>query len=162
MQDKIILQPKNTKKYEILENDGTTTGQYIEFDFEMIEYPLMLQKANDMHFKNREWLKNQFVIIDKKKDYKQKGHFLSNNEELKIKTISEYCDKEEKAIDALFGIGTTKKMLNGRKKYYEMFPDIMNSLEKIMPSLESYVDEITNNIKTKYSFSNNEGVLSED
>ena len=66
MQDKIVLQPKNTKKYEIFENDGTSTGQYIELDFEMIEYPFLLQKANDMHNKNREWIRNQFLIIDKK------------------------------------------------------------------------------------------------
>ena len=162
MQENIILQPKNTKKYEIFESDGTSTGQFIEFDFEMIEYPYMLQKANDMHVKNREWLKNQFVIIEKKKDYKQKGHFLSNNEEMKIKAISEYCDKEEKVIDTLFGQGTTKKMLNGRKKYYEMFPDIMDSLDKIMPSMNNYIDEITQNIKKKYSVQINEGVLSED
>ena len=55
MQEKVILQPKKTKKYEIIDADGVSTGEYIEFDFEMIEYPLLLQKANDMHYKNKEW-----------------------------------------------------------------------------------------------------------
>lgn len=162
MQEKVILQPKKTKKYEIIDADGVSTGEYIEFDFEMIEYPLLLQKANDMHYKNKEWIRNQFVAIDRQKDYTKKGKFLSNNEELKIKAVSEYCDKEEKVIDLIFGVGTTKKMLNGRKKYYEMYDDIMESLDKIMPSVNNYVDGITKDIKKKYSSKKNVGVLSED
>jgi hypothetical protein len=162
MQEKVILQPKKTKKYEIIDADGVSTGEYIEFDFEMIEYPLLLQKANDMHYKNKEWIRNQFVAIDRQKDYTKKGKFLSNNEELKIKAVSEYCDKEEKVIDLIFGVGTTKKMLNGRKKYYEMYDDIMESLDKIMPSVNNYVDGITEDIKKKYSSKKNVGVLSED
>jgi hypothetical protein len=162
MQEKVILQPKKTKKYEIIDADGVSTGEYIEFDFEMIEYPLLLQKANDMHYKNKEWIRNQFVAIDRQKDYTKKGKFLSNNEELKIKAVSEYCDKEEKVIDIIFGVGTTKKMLNGRKKYYEMYDDIMESLDKIMPSVNNYVDGITEDIKRKYSSKKNVGVLSED
>lgn len=162
MQEKVILQPKKTKKYEIIDADGVSTGEYIEFDFEMIEYPLLLQKANDMHYKNKEWIRNQFIAIDRQKDYTKKGKFLSNNEELKIKAVSEYCDKEEKVIDLIFGVGTTKKMLNGRKKYYEMYDDIMESLDKIMPSVNNYVDGITEDIKKKYSSKKNVGVLSED
>lgn len=162
MQEKVILQPKNTKKYEIVEADGTSTGNYIELDFEMIEYPFLLQKANDMHLKNREWLRNQFLVIEKKANFIPKGHFLSNNDELKIKAISEFCDKEEKVIDSIFGKGTTKKMLNGRKKYYEMFSDIMASLDKISPSVNNYVDEITKSIKEKYNYNKQSGVLDED
>ena len=162
MQEKVILQPKKTKKYEIIDADGVSTGEYIEFDFEMIEYPSLLQKATDMHYKNKEWIRNQFIAIDRQKDYTKKGKFLSNNEELKIKAVSEYCDKEEKVIDLIFGVGTTKKMLNGRKKYYEMYDDIMESLDKIMPSVNNYVDGITEDIKKKYSSKKNAGVLSED
>jgi hypothetical protein len=162
MQDKIILQPKKTKKYEILENDGTPTGEYLEIDIEMVEYPLILQEALNRHYKNVEWFKNQMVIINKQKDFKRKHHMLTNNEEAKVKAIEEYLKKDAQALDLTFGKGTTKKMLNGRRPYYRMFDDIWKSLNAIIPSMNDYVENITNEIKSEYGIKKEEGILDED
>ena len=162
MQEQIILKPKKTKKYEILECDGTPTGEYIEFDFEMVEYPIIIQEALQKHKKNLEWIKNQILVINKKNDFKKKGNFLSNNQELKIKAVNDYLKKDSEALDMMFGKGTTKKMLNGRKPYYRMFDDIFDSLNKIVPSLDEYVENITEDIKKNYSIKEEEKVLNED
>ena len=129
--------------------DGKETGKFLEFDLEDIEFPLKLQKCEEEHRKNLQYIKNQFTIIDKKQDHKGKK-LLSANEEEKIKTIKEFYKREMSALDLFLGEGGTLKLLNGRKPYYSMYDDIGEMLKPILPLLEQSKDNIINKVKEKY------------
>ena len=90
------------------------------------------------------------MIIDKKED--KKGKFiLSWNEEVKLKVVKEFYQREMDSLDLFLGQGGTKKLLNGRNPYYSMYEDISEMLEPILPKLKLRADDIANRIKEKYS-----------
>lgn len=155
MADFIQLKKDNILRIGIKDTDGNDTGEHLEFDLEDIEMPLKLNESEMKHRKNYEYLRNQFVIIDKKED--KKGKFmLSWREEEKVKALQEFYKREMEAMDLFLGEGATKKLLNGRKPYYSMYDDIMDIIEPIMPKLEVNADNIINKIKNKYSEKTNE------
>ena len=150
MADFIQLKKDNILRIGIKDTEGNDTGEHLEFDLEDIEMPLKLNESEIKHKKNYEYLRNQFVIIDKKED--KKGKFmLSWREEEKVKALQEFYKREMEAMDLFLGEGATKKLLNGRKPYYSMYDDIMDIIEPIMPKLEANADSIINKIKNKYS-----------
>jgi hypothetical protein len=155
MADFIQLKKDNILRIGIKDTEGNDTGEHLEFDLEDIEMPLKLNESEIKHKKNYEYLRNQFVIIDKKED--KKGKFmLSWREEEKVKALQEFYKREMEAMDLFLGEGATKKLLNGRKPYYSMYDDIMDIIEPIMPKLEVNADNIINKIKNKYSEKTNE------
>ena len=155
MADFIQLKKDNILRIGIKDTEGNDTGEHLEFDLEDIEMPLKLNESEMKHRKNYEYLRNQFVIIDKKED--KKGKFmLSSREEEKVKALQEFYKREMEAMDLFLGEGATKKLLNGRKPYYSMYDDIMDIIEPIMPKLEVNADNIINKIKNKYSEKTNE------
>ena len=155
MADFIQLKKDNILRIGIKDTKGNDTGEHLEFDLEDIEMPLKLNESEMKHRKNYEYLRNQFVIIDKKED--KKGKFmLSWREEEKVKALQEFYKREMEAMDLFLGEGATKKLLNGRKPYYSMYDDIMDIIEPIMPKLEVNADNIINKIKNKYSEKTNE------
>lgn len=131
----------------ILDKKGETV--FWQFDLSDIELPLKLSKIEYQHHQNQKWARNQFLIIDKKEDIKGK-FLLSKNEEDKINVLKEYYKKEEEILDIILGVGGTKKFLNGRNYYWEMFEDINDVLEQIIPKFESTFTNITDRIKKKY------------
>ena len=150
MADFIQLKKDNILRIGIKDTEGNDTGEHLEFDLEDIELPLRLNECDAKHRKNLEYLKNQFVIIDKKED--KKGKFiLSWKEEEKLKVLQEFYKREMEALDLFLGENGTKKLLNGRNPYYSMYDDINEMLEPIMPKLKLRADDIVNKIKQKYS-----------
>lgn len=150
MADFIQLKKDNILRIGIKDTEGNDTGEHLEFDLEDIELPLRLNECDAKHRKNLEYLKNQFVIIDKKED--KKGKFiLSWKEEEKLKALQEFYKREMEALDLFLGKNGTEKLLNGRKPYYSMYEDISEILEPIMPKLKLRADDIVDKIKQKYS-----------
>lgn len=155
MKDVIQLKRDNILKIGINDADGKDTGEHLEFDLEDIELPLKLNECEAKHRKNLEYLKMQFVIIDKKEDKKGK-YLLSWKEEEKLKVLKEFYKREMEALDLFLGEGGTEKLLNGRKPYYSMYEDINDILEPILPKIQLKTDNIINDIKKKYSNKQNE------
>ena len=150
MADFIQLKKDNILRIGIKDEKGVDTGEHLEFDLEDIELPLRLNECDAKHKKNLEFLRNQFLIIDKKEDKKGK-FFLSRNEEEKLKVLQEFYKREMEALDLFLGKDGTKKLLNGRKPYYSMYEDISEMLEPIMPKLKLRADDVIHKIKEKYN-----------
>lgn len=151
----IQLKKSSILKIGIKDSEGNDTGEHLEFDMEDINLPLKLNECDEKHRKNLEFLRNQFIIIDKKEDKKGKK-ILSWKEEEKLKALNNFYAEEEKALDLFLGQGGTRKLLNGRNPYYSMYEDISEILEPIMPKLKLRVDDIAKKIKDKYSNANNQ------
>ena len=155
MADFIQLKKDNILRIGIKDIEGNDTGEHLEFDMEDIELPLRLNECEARHRKNLEFLKMQFVIIDKKED--KKGKFiLSWKEEEKLKVLQEFYKREMEALDLFLGQNGTNKLLNGRKPYYSMYDDISEMLEPIMLKLTERVTSIEDKIKEKYKINKDE------
>ena len=150
MKDVIQLKKDSILRIGIKDSNGVDTGEHLEFDLEDIELPLRLNQCESQHRKNLEFLRNQFVIIDKKEDKKGK-YLLTWKEEEKLKVLQEFYKREAEALDLFLGQGGTKKLLNGRNPYYSMYEDISEILEPILPKLQIKMVDITSKIKNKYN-----------
>ena len=155
MADFIQLKKDSILRIGIKDSDGNDTGEHLEFDMEDINLALKLNECDEKHRKNLEFLRNQFVIIDKKEDKKGKK-ILSWKEEEKLKVLQEFYKREMEALDLFLGENGTKKLLNGRNPYYSMYEDINDILKPILPKLKLRADDIAKKIKDKYSNVNNQ------
>lgn len=155
MADFIQLKKDSILRIGIKDSDGNDTGEHLEFDMEDINLALRLNECDEKHRKNLEFLRNQFVIIDKKEDKKGKK-ILSWKEEEKLKVLQEFYKREMEALDLFLGENGTKKLLNGRNPYYSMYEDINDMLKPILPKLKLRADDIAKKIKDKYSNVNNQ------
>ena len=155
MTDFIQLKKDTILRIGIKDEKGNDTGEHLEFDMEDIELPLRLNDCDTMHRKNLEYLRNQFIIIDKKEDKKGKK-LLSWKEEEKLKALKDFYVREMEALDLFLGKGGTKKILNGRNPYYSMYEEINEMLEPILPKLKLRADDINKKIIEKYSNKANE------
>ena len=151
----IQLKKDSILRIGIKDSDGNDTGEHLEFDMEDINLALRLNECDEKHRKNLEFLRNQFIIIDKKEDKKGKK-ILSWKEEEKLKALKNFYIEEEKALDLFLGQGGTRKLLNGREPYYSMYEDINDMLKPILPKLKLRADDIAKKIKDKYSNVNNQ------
>lgn len=155
MADFIQLKKDSILRIGIKDIDGNDTGEHLEFDMEDINLALRLNECDERHRKNLEFLRNQFIIIDKKEDKKGKK-ILSWKEEEKLKVLQEFYKREMEALDLFLGENGTKKLLNGRNPYYSMYEDINDILKPILPKLKLRADDIAKKIKDKYSNVNNQ------
>ena len=151
----IQLKKDSILRIGIKDSEGNDTGEHLEFDMEDINLALRLNECDEKHRKNLEFLRNQFVIIDKKEDKKGKK-ILSWKEEEKLKVLQEFYKREMEALDLFLGENGTKKLLNGRNPYYSMYEDINDILKPILPKLKLRADDIAKKIKDKYSNVNNQ------
>lgn len=155
----IQLNKDNILRLGIRTADGEDTGNYLEFDLEDIELPLKYQELIEEDKKNRQHLKNQMTIIDKRQDVKGKK-LMSKNEEDKIKAINEFYQKEKKVIDMFLGEGGVDKLLNGRKLGWTSLQEIDEIITKqIAPHIKINMNDITNKIKEKYTTTEETDVL---
>ena len=147
----IQLNRDNILRLGIRTVDGEDTGNYLEFDLEDIELPLKYQELIEEDKKNRQHLKNQMTIIDKRQDVKGKK-LMSKNEEDKIKAINEFFNKEIEIYNIFLGDRGVQKLLNGRKFGWTTLQEIDEIIEKqIAPHLDVNMEDITKKIKEKYS-----------
>ena len=159
--EKIIkLNESDVLRLKITTDKGEDTGEYLEFDFEDIELPLKLQDVLDKSKKNREWLRNKIVIIEKRQDVKT-DRLMSKNEEEKIRAINSFFKKQVEIYNIFLGENGVEKLLNGRKLGWTSLQEIEEIIEKqIAPYIPGQTENIAKKIKEKYSYATNDkGVL---
>lgn len=150
MADFIQLEKDDVLRLEIRDKNGNSIGEYLEFDLEDVELPLKYQELLEKDKKNKEYLRNQFLIIDKRKDIKGKK-LMSKNEEDKIRAIRDFFNKEKEIYDMFLGKGGVDKLLNGRSVGWTTFEGIDRIIEQqILPHLDLSMTNITDKIKNKY------------
>ena len=155
--DKIIqLNKSDVLRLAIVTSDGEKTGEFLEFDLEDIELSFKYQQLIDEDKKNKNWIRNEFLIIDKKQDVKGKK-LLSANEEAKLKALNQFFKKEAEIYNIFLGDKGVEKLLNGRKLGWTSLREIDEIIEKqIAPYLDMTKENITNKVKQKYSIANDE------
>lgn len=146
----IKLNKRDTLRLGIQTAEGKDTGEYLEFNLEDIELPLIYQELIEKDKKNKEYLKNSLMIIDKREDVKGKK-LLSKNEEDKIRAINAFFNKEKEIYNMFLGDRGVEKLLNGRKMSWTTLEEIDEIIEKqIVPHLDIKMENIQNKIKEKY------------
>jgi hypothetical protein len=147
----IKLNKSDVLTLKIQTAEGKDTGEVLEFDLSDIEIPLKYQELLEKDKKNKENIKNQLLIIDKRQDVKGKK-LLSRNEEDKIKAIKDFFDKEVEIYNIFLGENGVQKLLNGRKLGWTTLQEIDEIIDKqIAPHINVNMETITNKIKNKYS-----------
>lgn len=147
----IKLNKEETLKLNIFDSEGNDTGEYLEFDLEDIELPLRYQELIEKDKKNKENLRNQLLIIEKRQDVKGKK-LLSKNEEDKIRALNNFFIKEVEVYNMFLGPRGVEKLLNGRKFTWTTLQEIDEIIEKqISPYLNVNIQKITDKVKEKYS-----------
>ena len=150
MEHFIQLSESDVLRLPIRTSEGKETGEYLEFDLEDIELPLKYQELVEKDKRNKENLRNQILIIDKREDVKGKK-LLSKNEEDKIRVINEFFIKEVEVYNMFLGPRGVEKLLNGRKFTWTTLREIDEIIEKqITPLLNVSMEKITDKIKNKY------------
>ena len=151
MENFIQLKKDDVLRLGIKTDDGKDTGEVLEFDLEDIELPLKYQEMLEKDKKNKEHLRNQMLVIDKREDVKGKK-LLSKNEEDKIKALNEFFNKEKEIYNMFLGECGVEKLLNGRKIGWTTLQEIDEIIEtQIAPHLDVSMDKITQKVKEKYS-----------
>ena len=146
----IQLNKRDILRLGIKDENGKITGEILEFDLEDIELPLKYQELAEKDKKNKEQLRNQMLIIDKRQDVKGKK-LLSKNEEDKIKALNEFFMKEIQVYNMFLGPRGVEKLLNGRKFTWTTLQEIDEIIEKqIAPHLDLSMKKITDKVKEKY------------
>lgn len=151
MTDNVIkLNKSDVLTLKIETEDGKDTGEYLEFNLEDIELPLRYQELLEKDKKNKENLKNQMLIIDKRQDVKGKK-LLTKNEEDKIRALNDFFIKEIEVYNMFLGPRGVEKLLNGRKFTWTTLQEIDEIIEKqISPHLDISMKNITEKVKEKY------------
>lgn len=149
--DIIKLNERDTLKLKIVTDKGEDTGNYLEFDLMNIELPLIYQELIERDKKNKAYLKNMLMIIDKREDVKGKK-LLTKNQEDKIRTFKAFFDKEIEIYNMFLGENGVQKLLNGRKLNWDTLQEIDEIIDKyIAPHLDIKMENIQNKIKEKYN-----------
>jgi hypothetical protein len=151
MTDNVIkLNKSDVLTLKIVTNEGEETGEKLVFDLEDIELPLKYQELAEKDKKNKEQLRNQMLIIDKRQDVKGKK-LMSKNEEDKIKALNDFFKKEIEVYNIFLGENGVQKLLNGRKLGWTTLQEIDEIIEKqIVPYIDITMDKITEKVKEKY------------
>lgn len=153
----IQLGKSDVLRLGIRTEDGKDTGEFLEFNLEDIELPLRYQELLEKDKKNKEHLRNQMLIIDKRQDVKGKK-LMSKNEEDKIKALNEFFKKEVEVYNMFLGENGVEKLLNGRKLGWTTLQEIDEIIEKqISPHISISLDKITDKVKQKYGEAANRG-----
>ena len=162
MDNYIQLNKDDRLKLEIITDDGKPTGEYLVFDLEDIELPLKYQKLLEEEKKNRQWIRNQEIIINKREDVKGKK-LMSKNEEDLIRAVNEFFNKEIEIYNMFLGENGVQKLLNGRPMGWTRLKEIDEIIEKyIIPKLDIKKESIKDKIKNKYGNIQDKEVLKED
>ncbi len=156
---KIGLKNENILKLEVVDENGKSTGEFLEFDLEDIELPFKYQDILIRLQKSRQKLKNQFSVIDARPDRKGKKA-LSFNEEEKLKALNKFYQEQVEIYNIFLGKNGVQKLLAGRNLRWSTLSEIDELIEKqIIPQLNDTMEDITKKIKSKYSNEKEENVL---
>lgn len=146
----IQLKKDDVLRLRIKDSEGNDTGNMLMFDLEdaslFLRYHEMLEKEK----KNRIWLNNQFLIIEKKQDHRGKK-LLSSNELAKLEAVNEFFKREKECLDMFLGEGGTDKLLNGRNMGWTSLQEISEIItEQIGPYFDKTMENITKKVKENY------------
>lgn len=156
---KIGLKNENILKLEVVDENGKSTGDFLEFDLEDIELPFKYQDILIRLQKSRQKLKNQYSVIDARPDHKGKK-LLSFNEEEKLKALNKFYQEQVEIYNVFLGKNGVQKLLAGRNLRWTTLKEIDKLIEKqIIPQLNMTMDDITKKIKSKYSDEKEENIL---
>lgn len=156
MENEIKLSKSNVLTLRITTDDGKPTGEYLTFDLEDIELQLRYQDMIERDKKNKDWLRKEIVIIDKRQDVKGKK-LLSKNEEDKLKAINKFFKEEIEIYNMFLGDNGVQKLLNGRKLGWTSLQEIDEIIEKqILPYFEKNIKSIEDRVMNKYKIENKE------
>ena len=146
-----LKESKDILHLNIIDEKGKDTGEFLEFNLGDIDYLLILQDMAEEDKKNREYLKNQFAIIEKRQDHKGKKLF-SANEEAKLKATRDFYKKEAEIYNMFLGKNGVEKLLNGKKLTLTALDEIDEIIETmILPKLQVKTEDIKAKIMKKYS-----------
>ena len=155
----IQLKKDNILRLGIKDSEGNDTGNVLEFDLEDASLLLRYQELVEKEKKNRVWLNNQFLIIDRKQDHKGKK-LLSSNEQAKLEAINEFFKKEKEVLDMFLGEGGVDKLLNGRNMGWTSLKEIDEIItNQIAPYVDKSMENITNKVKEMYKDSTEDDVI---
>ena len=152
MTDNIIkLKEDRTLRLKVYTSDGKDTGEELVFDLEDIELPLKYQQMMEEDKKNKQNVRNQILIIDRRQDVKGKK-MMSKNEEDKIKLINEFFKKEIEVYNMFLGENGVQKLLYGRKVGWTTLAEIDEIIEEqIYPKIKVNWKSITERVKEMYA-----------
>ena len=151
MENTIQLEEKNVLRFRVKKANGEDTDLIIKIDLQDIELPLRISKMEEIHRKNVSLLRQKSKTLEKQED-KTGNKLLSWKQEESIKLLREFYDNDMKALDMFIGQGMTKQILKAidRYPYYDMFDDIVKSLEPVMEKINAEADSMFEDIKKKY------------
>lgn len=151
MENTIQLEEKNVLRFNVKKANGEDTGLVIKIDMQDIELPLRISKMEEIHKKNVSILRQKAKALEKQED-KKGNKLLSWKQEESIRLLREFYDNDMKALDMLIGQGMTKQILKAidRYPYYDMFDDIVNSLQPVLGRIEQEANSMFEDIKKKY------------
>lgn len=160
MENIIKLNQDDRLRLDIVTADGEQTGDYLVFDLEDIELPLKYAKMLEEERKNRNWLRNQEVILSKKQDIKNKKDYLSQKELERFKIYNSFYKKEVEIYNEFLGENGVEKLLHGRKMGWTRLEEINNIISTyILPKLDIKKESIINKIESIYSTDTSKEVL---
>lgn len=153
MSEKNKLRVERKDVYEIEVNDK---GETIVFYMGDVTLPLRMNKAYEEIDKIQKWMKAQIVVINKKKDYTEKGSAMSHNNKEIMKVYEKGFADMRKAMDVFLGDGGCQKVF-GDSDYLEMYDDLWEELTRKQEDGLSHLDKmqlstkaITQRIESKY------------
>lgn len=153
MSEKNKLRVERKDVYEIEVNDK---GETIVFYMGDVTLPLRMNKAYEEIDKIQKWMKAQIVVINKKKDYTEKGSAMSHNNKEIMKVYEKGFADMRKAMDVFLGDGGCQKVF-GDSDYLEMYDDLWEELTRKQEDGLSHLDKmqlstkaITQRIENKY------------
>ena len=151
MENTIQLEEKNVLRFNVKKANGEDTGLVIKIDMQDIELPLRISKMEEIHKKNVSILRQKAKALEKQED-KKGNKLLSWKQEESIRLLREFYDNDMKALDMLIGQGMTKQILKAidRYPYYDMFDDIVSSLQPVLGRIEQEANSMFEDIKKKY------------
>lgn len=142
-----------------ISHNGVDTGEQLEFDVSEVDLPFKYQELLEKDKKNKEWLRNKLVIIEKKQDV-DKGKFLTSKEEETIRATKEFFEKEAEIYNIFLGDRGVQKLLCGRKLGWLTLSKIDKFIvENILPHLDFSFTNLKKQIIEKYEEAKDKNVI---
>lgn len=145
---------KDTKKFWITTKEGKETGEYIEINLEGLGILDRIDQFYHDYPKNRKWIRDELLIIQKKQDFTKKGQLMSNNQRLEYEAVKKYYNMQKNTFNLFLGENGVDKLLYGRELEWDTIEEIEKLIsEQIIPQLDVTMNKISDKIIKKYNVS---------
>ena len=156
-QEKTIhLKKDNILRLYIEKEDGTKTGEYLEFDLDDLEIFERFEEIEKEDKKIRDTLKGKLIVIEKQEDTPKKQKDF-------IKAEKEFFKAETQLFNKFLGDNGVEKLLYGRKLGWTTLGELNKIVEEqIQPLLKQNARNFKDIMKDLYgSKTQNEGDVME-